>query len=303
MKLRNGGVALVWAVCCSFSYSEIINGTTENAASNGLNWSMTGVLPPQSGLTVNGVAYRYSVIKQAQDEMYVNIRNKDATGDGYVFNQQDNWSNLPGNTITKVVPVNDVPINRWGDGSITTQGQGQVKDATVVYTYRYDTCFNPIEDPRCPGYAGAMAEFLKNNGLLNNNVEFYDPLNDKLIKDTLDSKTELSKEKEDIETEEEKAQRLKKEKSDKNKKYALQVSDSVVANALAVAQESLITAMNSVPKFDTYYSSIPGGAYADTKMYKPEKLPENRKALRVGLAQQLLHEKIIDQQYNRESSK
>ena len=291
------------AVCFSSSYSEIINGITPNAASNGYNWSMTGVLPQESGLTVNGVAYRYSVIKQTQDEMYVNIQNKDATGPGYTFNQQDNWSGLPQNTITRVVPVDNIPIQRWGDGSISVQGQGQVVDPTVVYTYRYDTCFDPIKDPRCPGYESAMHAFLLANGLLNQTTEIQDPLDDENVKNAVENKTELSKEDQEKLDEEKKKEKEKKEKAAKDRRYALSVADSVVVNALAISQETLISAMNNVPNFNSYYSSIPGGSYADATMYRAERLPENRKALRVGLAQQLLHEKIIEQQYNRESSK
>ena len=40
----------------------------------------------------------------------------------------------------------------WGPGSIEVDGEGTVEDASVVYSYRYDTCFDPQSDPSCLGY-------------------------------------------------------------------------------------------------------------------------------------------------------
>jgi hypothetical protein len=58
--------------------------------------------------------------------------------------------------------------------------------------------------------------------------------------------------------------------------------------------------MNYVAGFDTYQTTIPGGYYPDVEFYKPTTVPESRKGLRNGLAQQLLHEQMIDMQYRRE---
>ena len=281
----------------SFSYSEIVNGTTLNAAERH-QWVMTNVLPQQAGLEVNGVVYRYTVMKQTQDDMLVSIQNKDALGSGNVFQQQDDWSGIPQNTITRVVPVNNVPIQRWGDGSISVEGTGRVVDPLVTYTYRYDTCFNPITDPTCPGYAEAMAAFLKDNGLDNAATDVVDPLEDENVQSALNNKTKTQEEDKEKQKRQAKLEE-EAEKKAKRRKQASAVADNVVASALAISQDALLAAMNNVPKFEAYYTVIPGGAYADAANYKPTVIPENKGALRVGLAQQLLHDKLVGQQYQK----
>lgn len=279
----------------SYCYSEIINGTTANAATDN-TWSMINVLPqlPEAtGLTVNGVLYRYSVIKQTQDDMKVNIENKDALGNGLIFKQQDDWSGLPQNTITKVVPVPDVPIQRWGDGSISVEGQGLVVNPIVTYTYRYDTCFDPLRDPRCPGYAAAMAKFLEENGLLYQNTEVIDPLDQKEVQDALNNKTKL----------EEEADKKKREEKEKEKeerqRIGLEAAANTLSESLAISQETLIAAMNNVPNFTSYYTALNGGVYNDVALYNITTVPENKRGLRMGLAQQLLHNQLVDEQYKR----
>ena len=283
------------AVCYSYSYSEIITGVTPNAAGTGLTWSMPSVLPQESGLTVNGVLYRYSTVKNPQDDLSVTIRNENPIDGGYTFSHTDNWNQLPGNTITRAVPVNDIPIQYWGNGEITTEGSGQVVNPNVVYSYRYDTCYDPLTDPRCPGYADAMADYLKKYGLLDRSVELYDPLADENVTKAIDNKTEVKEEEEKEKNKDED----KEEKDKKRKEIGLAAADATVNNAIDVTQNAMITAMSIVPKFESYYTSIQGGAYSDAQAYKPTQLPENKKAMRVGLAQQLLHNKMVDDQYNR----
>jgi hypothetical protein len=47
-----------------------------------------------------------------------------------------------------------------------------------------------------------------------------------------------------------------------------------------------------------YATQLDGGAYAETLTLVDVKLPENQLGLRNGLAQQLLHEQLIDLQYD-----
>lgn len=280
----------------SYSYSEIINGTTPNAAGNGLSWAMPNILPQESGLVVNAVIYRYTAIKNTQDDMIVTVQNKDALGNGLVFQSTDNWSQLPGNNINKLVPVDTIPLNRWGDGSIDVQGQGSVVDPTVVYVYRYDTCADPIKDPRCPGYEAAMAAFLKAQGIdLSGTTKVDDAYNSQEVQDALNKKTEVKEE--ELASAKEKEEKDKKEQE--RKKNAVKAAENALAQSQEISQAALLEAMNSVPKFEAYYASnIPGGAYADAVRYEPKTVPENRRAMRVGLAQQILHDKMIEQQYN-----
>jgi len=49
---------------------------------------------------------------------------------------------------------------------------------------------------------------------------------------------------------------------------------------------------------NTYYAaSIPGGQYKETVVLKDAQINDNKQGLRNGLAQQLLHEKMIEEQY------
>ena len=94
---------------------------------------MTNVLPQQAGLQVSNVIYQYTAIKDPDSDMLVHVQNENAQGDGYIFRETDDWSQLPGNTINKIIPVADLPIQLWGNGSIEVEGDGSVTDPTVAY--------------------------------------------------------------------------------------------------------------------------------------------------------------------------
>jgi len=62
-------------------------------------------------------------------------------------------------------------------------------------------------------------------------------------------------------------------------------------------QMEQLAMMNYVPGFDTYNRSIHGGYLPDVQFYTETKVPESRRGLRNGLAQQILHEKMVEMQY------
>ena len=66
-------------------------------------------------------------------------------------------------------------------------------------------------------------------------------------------------------------------------------------------QAQIAALINFVPGFNAYGKlSIPGvNFYQPEAIYLDKKVPENQRGLRNGLAQQLLHEKMIDMQYER----
>ena len=273
-------------LCCSYSFSDIINGTTQNAAGKGTTWTMPDVLPAITGLTVDGVLYQYSAVKNTKDPMVVTIQNKNAIDGGNIFQKQDNWSGLPGNTITKLVPVDNIAAKYWGDGSIAVEGKGEVKNPSVVYKYRYDTCTDPLSSPSCPGYAAAML-----NKLTLKASEPIDPLSDQYVKAALESKQTLDEEK-------------KPEPSTKSKKSEKDVTEKkVVANAALnaedIAKAARLEMMNNIPGFDAYSISIAGGVYNDVIRYPEKKLPDSKKARSFGLAQQKLHNAMVDSQYDK----
>jgi len=276
---------------CSCSYTEIINGTTVNSAGTGLTWRMPGVLPAITGLTVDGVIYQYSAVKNAKDPMVVNVQNKNAIDTGYIFRSQDDWTGKPGNSIIKLVPVENIPAKYWGDGSITVDGTGEVKNASVIYKYRYDTCINPLSSPSCPGYAQAMANLLALKA-----AEPVDPLSNQFVKDSLQSKPlEDEEKKKDLNPKKEKEKEKKSDKESAEKK--------AIINALVSAEDaqkaSRFEMLNNIPGFDAYSINIAGGVYNEVIRYPEKKLPDSRNARRLGFAQEALHGAMVDSQYNK----
>lgn len=274
---------LFWPVC---SYSEPFTyGATGNAAANANNWVMQNVLPDLIGLDVNAVVYKYTTVKDPNSDMLVHVQNEDATGTGYIFRETDNWSGLPGNTISKVIVVNNVPSGRWGDGSIEVEGSGSVIDANVVYSYRVDYCFDPQTDPSCPGYKTPVPVI---------QYDVYDATKDGSVSDALsatdrDLIDDEGKESEEDDEEEDEKDRLQRR---------LSVSKNALILSNQLTQDALITAMNALTSMASYSApTINGGVYRDAAQLQDSKLPDNKRGLRNNLAQQLLHKKMVDAQY------
>lgn len=262
----------------SYSYSEQQFGSATVSATD---WVMRNVLPQQAGLTVDSVFYRYTTVKNPEDFMIVSVQNEDALGDGYIFQEKDDWTGIPGNTINKLVSTGAIPIERWGNGSISVEGTGTVEDPSVVYNYKFEPCFDPQSDPACPGYIDYTAIY---------QGEFSDPLDDPLIKQKLEEKAELDDKEEERKNSEKKA-----EKKEKRLELALGAANTALETAAAAAAAAELIAMGAVPQ--NYTQNLPGGKYEETLSYGGKKLPDNAKGRRVGLAQQLLHEELVRSQY------
>ena len=97
------------------------------------------------------------------------------------------------------------------------------------------------------------------------------------------------------------------QKRDKLKEIATQramMLAETMGQAASLEQQQAVQAqiaalINFVPGFNAYGQvGIPGGdMYAEQPFYEDKKVPENQRGLRNGLAQQLLHEKMVEQQY------
>lgn len=274
-------------VCSSYSYSEQVNETSSNAAAFGLNWVMTNILPQNAGLTVNGIVYRYTTVKNAEDDMVVYVQNEDAINGGYIFRNADDWSGLPGNSINKLVPVNTIPLEFWGDGSIEVEGKGSVEGATVLYNYSYDTCFGVTTDPSCPDYIPPVPVIPE--------IGFYDPLSDQWIQ------RELEKDWEPRDEDEEDKDRQKMMSEEEIEDMRLEAILGTVNNSL-LASESLrkhtsLMAQNYIPV--SYFDILPDSKYEETVVLKDASLPDNRLLRRQNLAQQLLHKELVNLQYKK----
>ena len=284
-------MALALLVCSSYSYSnpDIAPqyGTTSNAAQFGLDWVMTNVLPQQAGLRVNQVTYQYTVVKNQEDYLLVHVQNENARGAGYIFRETDDWTGLPGNTITKVVPIVDgIDISYWGRGSIEPEGFGTVQNPEVYYTYSYDPCFDPQTNPECPGYIDPFVVDLTE-------VEVIDPLDEDYVQDELDRKANLRQQKED-----------EKEKARKKALEQVEEIDELLENILGISEQSEFS-MEQILMHQQMIASLPmsyqralvGGEYPEGVVLKDAKLPNNTRGLRVGMAQELLHQQMIMLQY------
>ena len=257
--------------CSAPSYSsDPIYGYSNNAAANGLHWSMSesvlGVAPVP-GLDISGVLYRYTAVKERPDDFTVTIRNENPLDGGYIFSETDDWSGRSGQTITKAVPVAYSPIKYWGDGEIATTGVGSVEDPQVVYTYRFiepeveqtapplPTLYSALDDPYAQTAEVDREKFLKDD-------------------------EEASKDDEEV------------EKEDMEK--ALATGDADLN--MAVGQTGMIAAMNPVTMRNYYAMTIPGGVYRETIVLKDAELPDNRRAFR-SMANDRLHNQMVEEQW------
>lgn len=283
----------LWLVSYSYCYSDVVTGVTNNAARNGLEWDMSNVLPKQAGLTVGGLTYKYSVTKEVQDDFKVHVENDDKIRGGVIFRETDDWSKLPGNTIFKAVPLDDVVIDRFGNGRIRPEGDSTVTDPTVRYFYRYDECYDPLSSPECPGYAAAFRQFLLDSGLLNQEIS--DPLEDENVKNALDNETELKEEKKEEEEEKEEEEDDKKKSLEKR----LALKDEVNKIADSTAQNAMMQALAQVERIESYIAKeIKGGTYPETIKLQDKKINDNRSAsLTLGLQSDKAHQQLVDLQY------
>lgn len=100
-----------------------------------------------------------------------------------------------------------------------------------------------------------------------------------------------------------------KEKSKEKKIKELMIAKATnLANEMAavatveqqeILQRQIMAVMAYVYGFNSYKGDLQGGYYPDANFYDATKLPENQRGLRNGLAQQLLWDKMVDEQYNR----
>ena len=287
MKQRLGW-ALLLALYPSYSHSEpYLYGFSGNAAYYSLNWSMTPMFPDVPGLDINGLTYKYRTVKETDADMKVSVGNLNSAGDGYTFKEVDDWSGMPSNTIVKTFPIPNIPIENWGDGSITVEGEGTVEDAVVIYNFRIDECFDPQLNPSCPGYIKPVPDLPE--------IEVYAALEDDAVLDAIDTE-------QDYEYDED--GNIISEDDNEEKETRIELGLIASENALTLfktqGQSNIINQMNQQTNIAMYYnSSINGGIYDDVASLDGGNISDNKKGLRNNLAQQILHEQMVDMQYNK----
>jgi len=279
-------VVALLAIYATNAYSEYLYGLTGNMAGTGHTWGMNIGPSGSQSLKVNGVYYQYTPVKNTEDSMVVHVRNK-RVGGGYIFSSTDDWSGLQGGIpITKGFNIDNLPIELWGDGSIDVEGTGSVTDANVVYSYKYNNdCLTPMSDPSCSGYTDAVLSMMGKA-----KVDAYDPMGDENIANAMDDKVDL---------EEDSEQEAESEDDDRLEKILSSVDDSVLS-ANVMAQNLLMFAMSHSSNMNPYYDKkLVGGEYKETVVLNGGELPDNKKGARAGLAQQILHTKMVNSQYEK----
>ena len=257
---------------------------------------MPDVLPEPPGLDIDTVIYNYTIRKQTEDQVDVYIGNENATGTGYIFREHDEWrpGSLDGTEINKVIGIGGIHRDQFGDGFIDVEGNGSVEDPRVIYTYRVDPCYDPQFDPNCPGYVTPVPDIPEVNL-----DDLYNALEDENV--DLERKTEIAQEQNE-ENLDENEKKKKEEEEEQKRRYRLEKMMSASDAAALFAESLMIKQMNDLANMaanvNGYYTkSIPGGTYNDSVQLADKQLPDNRRGLRNNLAQQRLHQQMVDEQY------
>jgi hypothetical protein len=253
---------------------------------------MPDVLPEPPGLDIDTVIYNYTIRKETEDHVDVYVGNENADGTGYIFREHDEWrpGSLDGTEINKVVGVGGIHRDLWGDGSIEVQGNGSVEDPSLIYTYRVDPCYDPQFDPNCPGYVQPVVEITEIDL-----SQIYDATKDENI--DLEREVAVEQNEENLDENEKKK---KEEEEELKRKYRLEKAMSTTDAAALFAENQRIQQMNQIADVNlTSYSalSLPGGTYKESVQLVDTQLPNSQRGLRNGLAQQLLHQQMVDMQY------
>lgn len=279
-------VALVFWPC--YSYSESISpyfGITGNAAIGGYSWNMDNVFPEPPGLEVNGVFYSYTPDKLAEDEFKVTVGNEG------VWSDTEDWTGTPGGIeVRKVIGLPNVPREAWGDGYIITEGEGTIDDATVIYSYKVDPCFDPQFDPNCPGYVAPVPVVIEIDP-----DDIYDATEDEAV-------VEATEETDEDQYKEDKVVEIDEEEEEENRELrlekALAAANDTELYAQSFAQSQILLQINSAINITSYIAAdIPGGNYKENVQLIDTKIDDNKQGLRNGLAQQILHEEMVNMQY------
>lgn len=255
---------------------------------------MGTVLPdssaPYASVDINGLTYRYTMEKDPTSDAKVHVRNEDPINGGYVFEETDDWSQLPGGNIRKYFRFPWSSSIHWGDGEFALEGEGEIKDPVILYNYRLDIdeqmmkCMNPLADPSCPGFAEALAEYLKN--LQEPSAD--DPFYDEWVQANLSLNEEP--EQEEVEAQEE-----------PEEEGIEDLNGDVTLDKLnSDDQSKMLAKLTNVEILQSYYVfDIEGGEYKDTVVLQDNIITDNRRALR-NLASDANHRKMVRSQYDRE---
>ena len=281
----------LWVLLLLLSYSFSVHaysfGYTPNVAISGLEWTMTpnylganGI----DGMDVSGVTYKYTPIKNKEDDYIVTLEN-DKVGGGYVFQDVQNWSQREGGIeVRRTIALPYTPLAIFGDGRLKQEGTGSIENADVRYIYRFDPCFDPQSDPNCPGYKKPKPPPLPE-------IPDYDALQDEsvAIAQAETDRKLLDDEQADKEEEE--------EEEEESLEFMLADVENALTIANEIAQSVILQQLNQVTNLTNYYvSTIPDNYYPDAVALQGGTIVDNRRALR-SLSQDARMNEMIEEQY------
>jgi len=285
MSLKSWVVLLL--LSCSSSVHAYTFGYTPNVAIEGLQWTMTPTYLGADGIggmDISGVTYKYTPIKNKEDDYIVTLEN-DKVGGGYVFQDEQDWSQREGGTeVRRTIALPYTPIAVFGDGRLKQEGTGSIEGADVRYIYRFDPCFDPQSDVNCPGYKKPPPPPLPD-------IPDYDALQDESV---AIAQAETDRKLLDNE-------QAKKEEDEEEDEESLEVMLADVENAITMANEIsqsiVLQQLNQVTNLTNYYAStIPDNYYPDAVALQGGTIVDNRRALR-SLSQDARMNKMIEEQY------
>jgi hypothetical protein len=260
---------------------------------------MGTILPDTSGpymsVQIHGLTYRYKMVKDPSADATVYVRNEDAVNGGYVFEEVDDWDGIPGGTVQKYFRFPYIDSSRWGNGSMSVEGDGEIRDPFMVYNYRQvideelQKCYlTPLADPQCPGFDDALMNYL--NSMEEPTAD--DPFYDEWVQANLSLDEEVET-KEEIEVEEP-------EEEEANFEKRMGAESSIDEMVNTTEQASILAALAQVPKIEPYYIiTIPGGEYNDVLQFESTDIPDNPRAMR-SFATDTKHQSMVRSQYNKE---
>ena len=285
ISLRSWVVLLL--LSCSSSVHAYTFGYTPNVAISGLEWTMTPTYLGANcigGMDVSGVTYKYTPIKNKNDDYVVTLEN-DKVGGGYVFQDVQDWSQREGGIeVRRTIALPYTPIAIFGDGRLKQEGTGSIEGADVRYIYRFDHCFDPQSDPNCPGYKKPPPPPLPE-------IPDYDALQDESVA-IAQKETDRKLSKEDQAEKEE-----DEEEDEESLEFMLADVENAIAMANEIAQSVILQQLNNVTNLTNYYvSTIPDNYYPDAVALQGGTIVDNRRALR-SLSQDARMNEMIEEQY------
>ena len=272
---------------CSSSVHAYTFGYTPNVAISGLEWTMTPTYLGADGIggmDVSGVTYKYTPIKNKEDDYVVTLEN-DKVGGGYVFQDKQDWSQREGGIeVRRTIALPYTPLAVFGSGRLKEEGTGSIENADVRYIYTCDPCFDPQSDPNCPGYKKPEPPPLPE-------IPDYDALQDEsvAIAQAETDRKLLDDEQADKEEEE--------EEEEESLEFMLADVENALTIANEIAQSVILQQLNQVTNLTNYYvSTIPDNYYPDAVALQGGTIVDNRRALR-SLSQDARMNEMIEEQY------